>query len=178
MNPLRKYLSREDLLQEACISYLKLMHGEWLFAHVPNEGGKTPFERLKTSINGTLKGFSDIIIIEQEANFFGLVVELKVKDNKCTSEQVDFLIKMSERGFAAAVVYDDVQSFIECIDDWLSGRFDPYTITLYKKETEKIKLDKAMEALSPKPSPHLRGIKRGRVKDGKLFSEALLMKTK
>lgn len=133
-NPLRKYLSKEDIFHEACVTWLQLQHKKMLWMHVPNEGERSAFERLKFKVLGGQAGISDIIILDTSGDTIskGLAVELKFGEGKCSESQVDFLIKSHKKGFAAAVVYDDLDYFIKLVTDYMEGTRSFGKILLYR----------------------------------------------
>ncbi len=123
-NPLRKFLSKEDVFQEACVQWLGYQYKDLFWMHVPNEGKRSPFEQVKFKALGGKAGVSDIIIMDPSGDGIhkGFVIELKCGANACSDAQVDFLISSHKKGFAAAVVYDDVELFIKLINRYLSPK--------------------------------------------------------
>jgi hypothetical protein len=159
-NNFRKYLSKEDLLQEACVRYLQFQHRDILWFHVPNEGKRSEFERYKFKVLGSSAGVSDLIIVEQNRTSKGLAIEIKYGRNKCTENQVEFLEKMSKKGYTAAVVYDHVDEFIKIIKDYLDNKLEGSEghILLFKDGEMKVfTYEEARGNLIPKNSPHLQG---------------------
>jgi hypothetical protein len=170
-NQFRKFLSKEDVLQEACCNYLRWQYPDFLWFHVPNEGKKTPFEQFKYKLLGGGKGQSDIIILEENISrkSKGLAIELKCGDNKCSPEQVQFLIDMSSRGYTAVVVYDFVDEFIRIVNEYLKGMHDPYgeSILLRRNgETRVLTVGEALSELTKKGKVQ----KEYRPNKGNLFS--------
>jgi hypothetical protein len=86
-NPFAKYLTKEDILQNNVMSYIKLQYPKSFAIHVPNEGKRTPFERFKFKYLGGTAGIPDILIFETKSDFSGLAIELKVGYNKPTDNQ-------------------------------------------------------------------------------------------
>lgn len=115
----RDYLTKEDLLQEACVRYLSLQYPKLLFFHPPNEGKRTKFERFKAKVLGIRAGASDLIILKANKDFHGTVIELKVGKNNPTLAQKQFMNQASENGYHAKVIYTFDQ-FKEYIDFYLS----------------------------------------------------------
>lgn len=105
-NPLRKFLTREDLMAEGFIIYVKSQYPKLFFWHTPNEGRRTAFQRLVWSITGSKAGVSDYIIISPVPEHKGLVLELKVPPNKLTPDQRVFLDEMKKLGWEAEVAFD------------------------------------------------------------------------
>lgn len=121
MSNYRKYLTAEDLLQEACVNYLQLQYPKVLFFHVPNEGKRTKFERFKAKVLGIKSGVSDLIIIEPNRDFNGLAIELKVGTNTPTLNQKKFLQDAETKRFKSKVI-KSFDAFKEFIDFYMSRR--------------------------------------------------------
>lgn len=167
----RKYLTKEDILQESCVRYLEFQHNDLVWFHVPNEGKRTKFEQYKFKVLGCVAGVSDLIILEYNDTSRGLVIELKCGRNKCTKDQVDFMERLSRKGYTAIVVYDHVDEFIKAFSDYMGNAVTGKdAILLYKnRQREALSYEKAREVLIPKNSPHLQG--RRIPKQGKLFQD-------
>ena len=119
MSGYRKYLKEEDLLQEACVVYLKLQYPKMVHFHVPNEGKRTKFERFKAKVLGIRPGVSDLIIIEPNKDYNGLAIEFKSKKGNPTLAQKKFLIDVKEKRFLPKVI-DNFDDFKELIDFYVS----------------------------------------------------------
>lgn len=100
-NPFEKYLTPEDRLQHSVIYWTGLVFPTLRFHHSPNEGKRSPFERYKFKYLGSDEGFPDLIFPELR-----LVIELKVRPNKPTEAQTDWLLLFAGLGWETAVVYD------------------------------------------------------------------------
>jgi len=178
-NPFRKYLTKEDLLQEACMMYLALQFPKWQPIHCPSEGKRSAFERYKFKVLGGSEGVSDILIMEENKRSKGLAIELKYGSNKCSRAQVEFLEDMSRKGYTAAVVYDHVDEFKSLIEDHVKGNIqtnpEGHIILRKNGKFEHYTYQEAMAKLVPQESPHLKGLKRKpRVKKGQLFSSSTI----
>jgi hypothetical protein len=168
----REYLTKEDILQESCVRLLEFKYKDLVWFHVPNEGKRTKFEQFKFKVLGCVAGVSDLIILENNNNSRGLAVELKYGRNKCTKDQVDFMERLSRKGYTSTVVYDHIDEFIKAMDDYMNNVDTGHKgrILLYKNGTrEALCYDKAREILIPKNSPHLQGKRIPKV--GKLFQD-------
>lgn len=117
MSGFRKYLSKEDLMQEACVNYVKYQYPSVLFFHVPNEGKRTKYQRMVVKVLGTKAGVSDLIFLEPKHEFHGMALELKVKPNKPSKAQSDFLKECTAKGYLAKVIYS-FEEFKECVDKY------------------------------------------------------------
>lgn len=105
-NPFYKYLTKEDKLQHKIISYLKYRHSDLLFAHVPNEGKRSVFERYKFKYLGGKSGIPDLLIFKQNKYYCGLAIELKVGYNKPTTNQKIWLESLKLNNWLAIWVND------------------------------------------------------------------------
>jgi hypothetical protein len=74
--------------------------------HVPNEGlrKKTTGQILQKM--GMRKGFSDCFFPKGNDQFSGLFIELKIKPNKPTQHQINFLQEMLSYGYDGCVCYN------------------------------------------------------------------------
>ncbi len=111
-NPFEKYLTKEDKLQHRIISYLKYQYPNLLFAHVPNEGKRTVFERYKFKYLGGKSGIPDLLIFYTNKKYSGLAIELKVGYNKPTANQKEWLKQLNTNNWLA--VWSN--NYDECIN--------------------------------------------------------------
>jgi hypothetical protein len=118
-NPFQKYLGKEDHLQHAVMEYLRVQYPNSLAIHVPNEGKRSPFAQFKFKYLGGMQGIPDVIVFKQTASYAGLAIELKVKPNKPTKNQTEFLDKLSDSGWFATWV-NSFEAAKEVIDQYLS----------------------------------------------------------
>ena len=103
MNLYLKYLGKEDHFHHTVFDYLFHQYRKKaFFFHVPNEGRRTPFERFKAKYLGMKPGISDWIIIKETDILF---LELKIKPNKPTQYQKNFIERMRELGFYGEFAY-------------------------------------------------------------------------
>ena len=119
-NPFYKYLTKEDKLQHRVISYLQYQHPTILFAHVPNEGKRTVFERYKFKYLGGKAGIPDLLIFKTNKKYSGLAIELKVGSNKPTALQKDWLKKLTNNNWLA-VWLNDYDKCIQTIEKYLKN---------------------------------------------------------
>jgi len=104
---------KEDTLQKQVAKYLDLTGALW--CHVANER-KTSFQagrRLKAK--GVKSGVPDCMIFNNNQQYNGLALELKVKPNKPTKNQKEWLRRLSNKGWKCEVVYsfDEALQIIE-----------------------------------------------------------------
>ena len=64
---------------------------------------------------GMKAGVPDVCILEPKKGYHGLFIELKVKGNRPTDKQLEWIKRLSERGYATAVCWsaDDAIKVIE-----------------------------------------------------------------
>lgn len=119
-NPFQKYLGKEDHLQHAVMQYLKIQYADTLAIHVPNEGKRSPFVQYKFKYLGGMQGIPDVIVFKQTASYAGLAIELKVKPNKPTKNQTEFLNQLSDSGWFATWV-NSFEAAKEVIDQYFQN---------------------------------------------------------
>lgn len=122
-NNFERYLTKEDKLQNAVMTYLRLSQPKTLTIHVPNEGKRTPFERYKFKYLGGKAGVPDVLCFENRGGFSGLAIELKVGYNKPTESQLECL-KMLEHGNWSAHWCNSFEKAKEIIDHYFDQRID------------------------------------------------------
>lgn len=116
---LRKYLTKEDLLQEQILVVCGRCFPEVKAIHIPNEGKRSDFEQLKFKVLGGAGGVSDLFLnfpSHVMSMHKGLWIEVKYGKNKLTPEQLAFLTQMYYFGYAVAVVYDKEEDFKLLVD--------------------------------------------------------------
>lgn len=100
MNPFTKYLGPEDHLQHQVVEWLRYQYPKLRYHHSPNEGKRSKFEQFKYKYLGSDSGFPDLIFPE-----IHLAIELKVKPNKPTAHQLEWLEYFKSIGWTAEVCY-------------------------------------------------------------------------
>jgi hypothetical protein len=111
MNPFEKYLGKEDVLLKNIGDYINLQYPSVFWCHPVNEGRRTPFERYKAKITHIRKGLPDILIFQRKyfkdkSTYAGLFIELKIKPNKPTDEQLFAMSELRKNGWNGDVCYD------------------------------------------------------------------------
>jgi hypothetical protein len=112
-NPFEKYLTKEDHLQRQVISWLRFQYPGLRYHHSPNEGKRSRFEQFKYKYLGSDSGFPDLIFPSLQ-----LVIELKIKPNKPTPAQTEWLNYFKSIGWTAEVCYTFGQTqsvIIQCL---------------------------------------------------------------
>lgn len=120
-------MNKEDSLQISVANYLRLQYPKALFAHIANERQTSPQRGAKLKKMGVKAGMPDVMIFEQkpistdEGTCFlspGLCLELKIKPNKPSKQQLQVLNDLEVRGWRVAVIYD-FDSAKSIIDEYL-----------------------------------------------------------
>ena len=111
-------MTAEDTLQIAASNFLRLQYPKALFFHTPNGGSRNKIEGAKLKRMGILKGVADCLILEARNGFIGLAIELKIKPNQPTPEQLEFLSQLNARKWKTEVIYN-LDIFIETVDKYL-----------------------------------------------------------
>lgn len=106
----KKYEGTEDNFQKALAKYLN-MKGV-LYMHPPNGGTRNIIEATKLKNMGVKSGVPDILIFNRKKGHSGLAIELKVKYNKPSDNQLEFMKLLTDEGWLCVVSY----SLDECID--------------------------------------------------------------
>lgn len=106
-----KFLRKEDHLQHQVITWLAWQHPKLKYHHSPNEGKRSPFEQFLYVYLGSDSGFPDLQFPSLQ-----LVIELKVKPNRPTPAQLQWLQYFESIGWAAEVCYtfETAKAIIEC----------------------------------------------------------------
>jgi hypothetical protein len=106
----------EFKIQAALITYLDLAHPDLLRAVSPAAGFNMSMgTAIKMKKMGYQKGTPDIIILEPNDKYHGLVIELKAPGGKISNEQQKYLSAAHLKGYRAVVMwgYKDAVSLIE-----------------------------------------------------------------
>lgn len=97
----------EHDLQVQCVNWFRYQyynHASMLFA-IPNGGKRNVIVAKKLKDEGVLAGVSDLFLSVPLKGFHGLYIELKVRPNKLTDSQVDFLKQAEFNGYKTAICY-------------------------------------------------------------------------
>lgn len=121
-------MTKEEHLQVAVADYLRLQYPKILFAHIANERQTTPQRGAKLKRMGVKAGMPDLLIFEQTSEFTcqaltinsGLAIELKIKPNKPSKEQIEVLEAFDNRGWTTEVCYS-FEHAKEVIDNYFKN---------------------------------------------------------
>jgi hypothetical protein len=95
-----EYMSAEDHMQHQVITWLQYQHPKLKYHHSPDAGQRTKFEQFKYKYLGSDAGFLDLTFPS-----LLLAIELKVKPNKPTPAQLDWIQYLLDNNWTAVVCY-------------------------------------------------------------------------
>lgn len=96
-------------------------HLKHLLVHVPNESMMPPQGRVKAKKKGLRSGFPDLMLLQKNSEYSGLMLELKRKDGtkgRPSKNQKMYNIELSEEGFCCTFCYGLDQAIL-CIKEYL-----------------------------------------------------------
>lgn len=74
--------------------------------HTPNEGYRSKITGFRLKRMGMLAGVADCFFLRGNDKYKGLWLELKIKPNKPTREQILFMSMVNSEGYLGEVCYD------------------------------------------------------------------------
>lgn len=86
--------------------------------HIPNGGSRNVAEAANLKRQGVKAGVPDLCVPLARGKYHGLYIEMKAKNGRLSSKQVDWLVLLSENGYLAKVCYG-AQEAISCIKYYL-----------------------------------------------------------
>ena len=107
---------KEDDLQMQVASYLDLLNVTW--CHVANERKAKPQAGARLKRKGVKSGVPDCLIFDCCNGFNGLAIELKIKPNKPTVNQLGWLLSLEDIGWKTWTCYT-FEDAKETIDEYL-----------------------------------------------------------
>lgn len=114
-------IQREHELQVVCINWFRLafpQYGKALFA-IPNGGARNIIVASKLKAEGVLKGVPDLFLSVPSNGYHGLYIEMKVKPNKPSPEQIELMEMYECLGYKCVVCYSSYE-FMECVKAYLA----------------------------------------------------------
>lgn len=83
--------------------------------HIPNEGKRSRIAGARLKAQGLKSGVPDVCLPTAHGGYIGLYIEMKVKPNKPTENQKQWLRKLREQGHLTAVCYswEEAKQLIE-----------------------------------------------------------------
>jgi hypothetical protein len=106
----------EDELQMAVAKYLDFRGVLW--CHVANERNTSFIKGARLKKKGVKSGVPDCLIFEPRGMYVGLVIELKIKPNKVSLNQKEWLTKLKNNKWSAHTAYSFDEAK-EIIDNYL-----------------------------------------------------------
>lgn len=95
--------------QENLITWCNLQSGKYpelnLIFHIPNGGSRNKIEAFNLKKQGVKAGVPDLFLPVAKKGYYGLFIEMKVKNNKPTENQKKWLSKFTEQGYLTKVCY-------------------------------------------------------------------------
>lgn len=114
-----KYPYSEDELQKAVARLLDSYNLAWF--HPPNEIKAKPQYLKKRALMGVKSGVPDCMVLTPNNKYTGLAIELKVKYNKPTDNQLKWLENLNKLGYYTIVSYS-LDEVIDVIDGYVKNK--------------------------------------------------------
>lgn len=95
---------QEALFQWAFLQRNKYPELNLMFA-IPNGGKRNITTAMKLKREGVKAGVLDIFLPVARKGYHGMFTEMKVKPNKPSTKQVEFIEKLTEQGYHCVVAY-------------------------------------------------------------------------
>lgn len=112
--------------QQALFQWAEVMSRHYpklsLLYHIPNGGARSKGTAGRLKAEGVKSGVPDICLPVSNGKYHGLYVEMKIKGNKPSPNQVKWIESLNEEGYKAVVCYGwqeaakAIQDYIECKD--------------------------------------------------------------
>ena len=140
----RKPRHLESKLQQSCVAWFRLQYPRFasvLFA-IPNGGARNGFEAAIMKMEGVTPGVCDLFLSVPMGNYAGFYIELKIKPNTPSEDQVKFIESVRSLGYKASVIYD-IDTFIEAIRSYMENigfaRIEEVVCRHYGIRTERVR---------------------------------------
>lgn len=137
------------MMNEGQYPELRLLHASLNGAKLPykrnQKGGRYSSEASKLIDEGLKSGVPDLSLPVARGGYFGLYIEMKVKPNKPTPAQLDFINLLNEQGYRAVVCYgsdEAIGTLIDYLNMWPTVRNYPqgdYAVTFSPTSSHVIK---------------------------------------
>jgi len=106
--------NREHREQVAVIDWARLMSPRhpaliWLHA-IPNGGKRHPKIARELKAEGVKAGISDLFLPCPKGRYSGLYIEMKIRPNKPSEKQIEFMKYASGVGYACSVCYSSLEA--------------------------------------------------------------------
>lgn len=120
------FIGSESEEQQALFQWAEVMSRHYpklaLLYHIPNGGARSKGTAGRLKAEGVKSGVPDICLPVSNGKYHGLYVEMKVKNNKPSPNQLKWIESLTEEGYKAIVCYGwqnaarAIQDYIECKD--------------------------------------------------------------
>jgi len=114
-----EHIQQQHLMRWAKLSEGKYPMLELLFA-IPNGGQRSLATAVKLKAEGVKAGVPDLFLPYPNNKYHGLFIEMKIKGNKPTALQRDWLAALAKQGYHSKVCYDS-QEAIDTILAYLNS---------------------------------------------------------
>ena len=95
---------KEDNFQKSVCRFLDL--NKVLWCHVANERKTSQQQGKRLKLKGVKSGVPDVLIFEPNNKYIGLAIELKIKPNEPTENQLNWLNNLNKKGWYTAICYN------------------------------------------------------------------------
>ena len=109
----------ESQLQQACHTWMKLMHPDITAFSIPNEGLRSRKTSVRLKANGMMSGVADYFVMLSNHYYCGLFIEFKIGKNKQRPSQKAFEQRCISNQYKYKVVRS-TDEFIETINNYLN----------------------------------------------------------
>lgn len=109
----------EHKLQCACVRWFRLQYPNVLCFAIPNGGARSALTGAMLKAEGVVAGVPDLMIAVPKNGHAGLFVEMKVKPNRPSKEQVQVIKRLEDAGYKVAVCYS-FDDFVNVVNDYLA----------------------------------------------------------
>ena len=82
---------------------------KWL-VHIPNGGTRNLREAVELKAQGVKAGVPDLMLPFASRGWHALFIEMKVKPNKLSQEQMEWLTALADNGYAVSVCYSWIEA--------------------------------------------------------------------
>lgn len=120
--------SKESVEQSQLMTWARYMSGKHpeisLLYHIPNGGSRNKIEAVHLKQQGVKAGVPDLCLPVARGEYHGLYIEMKVRGNKPTENQKEWIANLRNQGYKAEICYG-WESAAEVITGYLeSTRMD------------------------------------------------------
>ncbi|AWU42792.1 VRR-NUC domain-containing protein [Blattabacterium punctulatus] len=106
ITPWYNTLGKEQLLHSSVCDYLDYEYPNIFYFHPHNEARRTPYERFLIKVMRLRPGLPDILVPIPKKGRTGMALELKIKPNKLTENQIHIIDIFNSYNWKVNVCYD------------------------------------------------------------------------